>query len=230
MLKGLKKLGDAFADLDRGDVDVLVKTASGAEAGHLTKGDFKDFAGRGRDALGRPKKRWPIKKPVVEGADVPDGMTAAEAKLGRLLATYEDRGGGLRSAFDEWDKSGDGELSGAELLRGLRKLGDAFRDVDKGDVDALIKSAGKTHLDFSDFAEFADRAREKLGLDAERGFFLAPSRDARSFARRLRRPAAAPRRRTIRVPRPRPRRESGPSGPPPSRGGTASARVERVCS
>ena len=182
MLKGLKKLGDAFADLDRGDVDVLVKTASGAEAGHLTKGDFKDFAGRGRDALGRPKKRWPIKKPVVEGGDVPDGTTAAEAKLGRLLATYEDRGGGLRSAFDEWDKSGDGELSGAELLRGLRKLGDAFKDVDKGDVDALIKSAGKTHLDFSDFAEFADRAREKLGLDAERGFlFGAFSR--RAFVR-----------------------------------------------
>ncbi|KAK7234390.1 hypothetical protein SO694_0020108 [Aureococcus anophagefferens] len=97
----------------------------------------------GRDALGLRRKRISFHS-SSGGSD--RGSEAAEdlaRKLGTLLITYEDGGGSLDSAFAKWDAPGDGELSAAELLAGLRKLGDAFVDVAKNDVDALFKDVAK---------------------------------------------------------------------------------------
>ncbi|KAK7247647.1 hypothetical protein SO694_00125033 [Aureococcus anophagefferens] len=167
ILKGLKGLpGKAFDGVERPDVEVLLKTAG---ADHLDFSGFEAFVARGRDALGLRRKRISFHS-SSGGSD--RGSEAAEdlaRKLGTLLITYEDGGGSLDSAFAKWDASGDGELSAAELLAGLRKLGDAFVDVAKNDVDALFKDVAKAggHASLADLTRFVAKQREALGLPAK---------------------------------------------------------------
>ncbi|KAH8047674.1 tudor domain-containing protein [Aureococcus anophagefferens] len=137
-------------------------------AAEILKG-LKGLPGKAFDGVERPDVERISFHSSSGGSD--RGSEAAEdlaRKLGTLLITYEDGGGSLDSAFAKWD-AGRRRASAAELLAGLRKLGDAFVDVAKNDVDALFKDVAKAggHAPLADLTRFVAKQREALGLPAK---------------------------------------------------------------
>lgn len=86
-------------------------------------------------------------------------LSAASRRVARLLASFVDAGNDLSAAFGALDVSADGELSVAELHRGLLSLGSPFDDFTRADAESVFADAGGDHLTFDGFADFVRRAR-----------------------------------------------------------------------
>ncbi|WP_301033713.1 hypothetical protein, partial [Nocardioides sp.] len=86
-------------------------------------------------------------------------LGVAASRIAALLIIYENNGGDLGTAFSSLDASGDGAVSAAELLAGLKKLGHAFENTTRADVDAafadgLARDKGDAHASLTDFYAF----------------------------------------------------------------------------
>ena len=60
--------------------------------------------------------------------------------LGDLLISFEDQGGDVDGFIARLDRNGDGRVTGDELYRGLRGLGEVFDSLDKKHARALVRS------------------------------------------------------------------------------------------
>ncbi|KAL3671067.1 hypothetical protein V7S43_004250 [Phytophthora oleae] len=81
------------------------------------------------------------------------GKDVAVERLRTLLEKAKEQGVELKKSFAHFDANGDGEITRAELKRGLVELG-CFTDMKEGDFDALLEKLdedGSGKIDFSEF-------------------------------------------------------------------------------
>ncbi|KAG7388506.1 hypothetical protein PHYPSEUDO_012292 [Phytophthora pseudosyringae] len=81
------------------------------------------------------------------------GKDAAVERLRTLLAKAKEQGVDLKKSFAYFDDNGDGEITRAELKRGLVALG-CFKDMKDEDFDSLLEQLdgdGSGKIDFSEF-------------------------------------------------------------------------------
>ena len=168
--------------------------------GHVSRAEFLAFAARGRRALAESRLTFeqrvstaaepaaaveegepvetpaPAAAPAAAPAEAPaprdpiGRLGVAASRIAALLIIYENNGGDLGTAFSSLDASGDGAVSAAELLAGLKKLGDAFENTTRADVDAafadgLARDKGDAHASLTDFYAFVAAGRRQ-GLGA----------------------------------------------------------------
>ena len=95
-----------------------------------------------------------------------DGAQPAESgdvldKVKDLFTAFEEGGGDLKDAFARLDKDGDGRLDARELRDGLRKLGDAFKNLTERDAAALLRAMDGDNSGTVEIAELVHFARGK---------------------------------------------------------------------
>ncbi|KAG3031069.1 hypothetical protein PC121_g14207 [Phytophthora cactorum] len=90
---------------------------------------------------------------TVQSATSPSGKEDAVERLRTLLVKAKDQGLDLTKSFAHFDANGDGEITRAELKRGLVALG-CFKDMKEADFDSLLEQLdedGSGKIDFSEF-------------------------------------------------------------------------------
>ncbi|KAF4034641.1 EF-hand domain pair [Phytophthora infestans] len=90
---------------------------------------------------------------------------AAEERLRRLLEKAKEQGVDLKKSFAHFDANGDGEITRAELKRGLVALG-CFKDMEEADSDLLLEQLdedGSGKVDFSEFRELMEDQEGGVG-------------------------------------------------------------------
>ncbi|KAG1712379.1 hypothetical protein DVH05_000127 [Phytophthora capsici] len=81
------------------------------------------------------------------------GKGVAVERLRTLLEKARDQGVDLKKSFSHFDANGDGEITRAELKRGLVELG-CFTDMEEEDFDALLEKLdedGSGNINLSEF-------------------------------------------------------------------------------
>ncbi|KAJ1450099.1 hypothetical protein M885DRAFT_533265 [Pelagophyceae sp. CCMP2097] len=165
---GLRKLGSAFADLQRSDVQSIIDEACDEdEDAHVSLDELRAFVHKGRRLLAEERaaadRPLDVARPSDGAAQGERPLSADALKVARLLMIYEDSGNTLGTAFTRFDVSSDGEISVSELHAGLVKLGDAFSDLTREDVQTIVTDAFRadSHVSFADFEDFVRRARRQ---------------------------------------------------------------------
>lgn len=149
LLRGLSTLGPLFENVARADVEQVV--AEIGEDSHLSYDAFEDLVSK-HEALPR--------------------LDHTSLKVCRLLIIFVDAGSDLLEAFTSFDTSGDGSLSVAELLQGLRGLGSPFDQLERTDVESVVASilpdnGNDNHVTFDDLRAFVSRGRSQLAEKEE---------------------------------------------------------------
>jgi Ca2+-binding EF-hand superfamily protein len=147
---GLKSLGKTFAHFSDDDARRVVKALDKDNSGDLDLVELRKFVRLAREARDGPQE--------VDSEDADH--------LGDLLISFEDQGGDVDGFIARLDRNGDGRVTGNELYRGLRGLGEVFDSLDKKHARALVRSLDADDsggIDARELRSFVDNHRKKNG-------------------------------------------------------------------
>ncbi|KAJ8598602.1 hypothetical protein CTAYLR_001701 [Chrysophaeum taylorii] len=107
----------------------------------------------------------------------PPPLSEGEARIAKLLACYEDRGGDLATAFRTRDASGDAARSATDLLSDLKDIDPDFATVELDDASAILKRFGG-RLSPRDLEDFVASARVQLRETPQTTRLRSPSTES----------------------------------------------------